>query len=339
MTYGIAFSGANGLLSVNSDWASLTFIGKAIWTGVDSVFAADLPSLYWDRNFGPFGASYTSGASGGVGLRTFIARSESSFCGSLVGTLTTPNDNGVFKYSIASPDYPHIFVSTTNPAVCPTVMGIRDTGTVNDDGWPIWHVFVSLSYPAGMRAGAVPYVDVYCFSQMFTTPVDEYGIKVFDSAGNITFNSGLNPLRIKNVITITGTTMSNPADLSTLDIEESILGGDLPLLTDLAKPAFMSTDIARYVVTKRINMGLLTRYAIIGNGNAGCEPLAYPSIDFTQTFLMNGVRLAADGTLLYSIVGMDARNCGVGTSSSSTSIAKIESFPVRIPVIDGAEYD
>lgn len=342
MAYGIVSKGHNGFLGINSDWPSLVFVGKATWTGTGSVFPADHQSYQWVRNFGPYQPGSSEGPISGTGVKQFYVRAETLNCGSYTATLTTPNDNGIFQYVVDAPNYPHIFCSTSRVDVTISVLGIRNTGQTGANGWPRWAITASIVYPTGMRATAVQYVTMYCFSNTYSTSESSVGVRAFNADSVLVFNSELNPIRIKNMLTITSTTLPNPSDLSSLLINDTPMDNPVAQLSEIVKPAFLNVDWARYVVSKVQALGKLFRlvyYPIAGV--YVCELLTTPAISYSQTFISAGVRLAADKTSrVYSLHGLDAANGSIIVSStSSTSISKLESLPVYIPIIDGAEYD
>lgn len=341
MAFGVVSKGYNGFLGLNSDWPSLVFIGKATWTGQDSVFPADHQSFRWTRNFGPFQPSTSEGPIAGTGQKQFYARAETLNCGDILLTATTPNDNGIFQYEVFSPQYPHIFCNSTLFAVTASILGVRNTGILNSDGWPKWIITVTISYPSGLRTGAVQFVSLYCFSATYDTPSPGAGIRTFRADSSLAFNSDLNPLRVKNLLTITSSSLPDPSDLASIIFNDSLLDNPPVPTTSLVKPAFLNVDWARYVVARVVPMGALFRRVVFINAPPVCSFLTNPAAAFTQIFLTTGVRFGADGvSRVYSLTGLDAISGSITVSTTpSTSISKLEALPVYIPIIDGADYD
>lgn len=340
MSYGISMSGVNGSLGINSDWASLVFVGKAEWLGAaTSLFSVDHGSYQYTRNFGPYLPSTSEGAIAGTGVIQLNAIAETPYCGAIVGTLSTPDDNGLFQYTVAALTTPVVFVNTSRYDVTGTVVGMRKATSPNLDGTYQWAIIMSISYPSGMRNSAPAYLSVYCFSKPQET-VDDFGVRVYRADGTLAFNSEYHPLGITHQIEIASTTITGN-NLATLDVSETVTSfRSGVLISGLIKPAFMNVDWARYSLQKTQSMGLLTRLVAYGGGLTACEPLVYPAAVYNQTFVMGGIRLDLGGALLYSLTGLKAENVSIGSSASdSTVITKREILPTIIPVIDGADYE
>lgn len=340
MAFGIVTRGHNNSIGVNSDWANLVFVGKATWTGADSFFPADHQSFQFTRNFGPSGASTSQGPIAGTGVKRFFIRAENTTCGTYTVNLTTPDDNGVFTFFIDSPTYPHVFCNSTNIDITASVFGLRETATTGANGFPRWEIVVSVAYPSGLRANALSAITLYCFSAVYDTP-GSVGIKVFDSDSKVVFNSDLQPLRVKDVITITSTTLVDPSDLASIIITDQTLSNPVVPFTSMSKPASMNVDWARYTVRKTVALGPLFRFVVTVFSGSFCTFLTNVDISFSQPFIVTGVRPDAANTgRLYSIVGLDVVDGVIGTgTSTTTTISKTEQLPISIPVIDGADYD
>jgi len=336
MGFGIVARGHNNFIGINSDWEGLVYIGKATYASV-VYYPNSAGSYQWFRNFGPYLPSTSEGAIGGTGNRQFYIRAETLDCGYIVADLAIPDDNGYFNYTIDSPDYPHVFCYTSDSTVCAGILNISNTGSTGVNGWPTWLIKVSVNYPAGMRATALSYITMYCFSKVYDTS-PAHGLKVSDAAGNIVFTSDLKPIKIHDMVTITSTTMTTANDLSTLVMSDSTMTTPVTPLLTIPKPAFMNIDWARYVQAKVVPVGTLTRLA---GPPSACVYLASPTVNYSQTYLMIGMRLNATRTgKLYALVGLDATNGSIGTgTTASTTVTKHEQLPVTIPVINGADYD
>ena len=336
MGFGLVARGHNNLIGINSDWGGLVFIGKATYTGT-AFFPNDQASYQWFRNFGPFNASVSEGGIAGTGNRQFYVRAETTSCGYYVSDLPIPDDNGYFNYNIDSPDYPHIFCYTSDSTICAGILSVSNTGTTGANGWPKWLVKVSVNYPTGMRATALSAITLYCFSKVYNTS-PAHGLKVMDSLGAVVFTSDLKPIKIQDMVTINSTTMTTANDLSTLVMNDSTMSTPVTPLLSIPKPAFMNIDWARYSQANSRYLGVLNRFVV---PPGACLYLADPTINYTQTFLVIGMRLNATRTgKLYALVGLDATGGSITNGAvTSTTVTKYEQLPVTIPVINGADYD
>lgn len=339
MAFGMTSSGRNGLLGINSDWPSVVYVGKAAWTGAGSAFPADHPSVQLSRNFGPYNPSSSQASIVGMGKTVFYAYAETARCGAQSGTLPTPDDNGFFLYFIDSPALPHVFLHTSRPDVFATVLGIRNTYTYGANGWPRWSITICAGYPAGMRTGALPYLSLYCFTPTYDTQPPGVGMRAYDANNRLVFNSKLNPIRVKDILTIHSTTITG-TEISTMRMNSSTLPNPVAPAAALAKPAFLNVDWARYRVNSVIAMGALNRLVAFMDGRLACQFRSYSSVRCSVMYIAAGVRLAADKTFLYGLTGLQSSDCSIGADqNSSTSVAKFEALPVNIPIIEGTDYD
>ena len=343
MGFGIVARGHNNFIGINSDWEGLVYIGKATYASV-AYYPNSAGSYQWYSQFlaawSGGGANTSEGAIAGTGIRRFWAQHENTQCGYYVADLTIPDDNGYFDYTIDSPDYPHVFCYTSDSTVCAGILSVINTGSTGANGWPTWLIKVSVNYPAGMRATALSYITMYCFSKVYDTS-PAHGLKVSDAAGNVVFTSDLKPIKIHDMVTINSTTMTTANDLSTLVMNDSTMATPVTPLLAIPKPAFMNIDWARYVQAKSVYLGPLRRRVAYINGTLGCEDLRNATINYSQSYIMIGMRLNATRTgKLYALVGLDAYGGSITDNAvNSTTVTKHEQLPVTIPVINGADYD
>jgi hypothetical protein len=310
MSFGISALGKSSSIALSSEVPAFVFVGKAT-----RITGTGLTFFPFDT-----GSSSFTCFSGG--------------CGGLSITLRSPDDTGVYTYSIASAGEPIVFISTTNFDVTATIIGLAPTGTTNGAGLPIWYLRVLISYPLGLRDGALPFIDVYCFDRIPNTPQSGNGIAVYDGGGVLTFSSSFNPLRVKDIVQFTSTT--TPANLADIVINKTTLADPVQSVFDVPKPAFLNIDWGRYIVTTRVFYN--TCVAQVCDPFCRCIQCGTVAASFQQTFVTGGVRLNTTRTdLVISLVSqsLDSFTC----SGAPAGYVKRERLPISIPVINGADYD
>jgi len=339
MSFGIKVKGHLDSILINTDWKSLVFIGKATPKGSGSYYPADQQSYQWVRNFGPYLPTQSEGPISGTGVSQFIARAETTNCGFYTVNLTTPNDNGYFVYQIDSPSYPHLFCHTTSQFVVANILGVVQVGT-GINGWPKWDITVALGYPEGSRSTAQSHITIYCFSSVYNTNTTN-GVRVFDSAGSVVFNSDLKPLKVRDVVTINSTHLADPNNLSSLIVNDTTMSSPVTNIYSISKPSFLNVDWGRYTIATQKYLGILYRLVMYVGGATACEPTFHPSIVYNQDFIASGLRLNDSRTArIYSMLGLPVSNGSIIESTvNTTNIIEYAQFPTTIPVIDGADYD
>jgi len=324
MSFGLAAYGFNSTISISSDSASMVFVGKAARiTGT--------------------GLTYFPGDEATRVVRCNAAGGTLAVCGgaSFANISLKPSDNlGIFTYEISAPTKPAVFVSSTNVSVFGSIYGIASSGLTAPNGWPVWYIKVGVSYPLGLRTGALPFLSIYCFTRIPDTPPIGHGIAVFNGAGVPTFSSAYKPLRIKDIVRLVST--SSPASLSNLVITKSYLSTPVVPTLQVVKPAFLNVDWGRYNVKTIQNIGLYTcvRYSLI-NGQMICVQCGYAHSSWEETFVTGGINVNSQRTdLIVSLVGQlpGTVQCS-GGSGNSVTYTKSEALPAYVPVIDGSDYD
>jgi len=324
MAFGLTALGFNNAISISSDIASMVFVGKAVRvTGT--------------------GLTYFPGDEPTVTVRCNAAGGTLAVCGgaSFVNISLKPSDDiGIFTFEIASPAKPAVFIASTDATVFGSVYGIAASGATGANGWPVWYVKVGVSYPLGLRTGALPFLSVYCFTKIPDTPPTGYGIAVFNELSVPTFSSAYKPLKVKDIVRLVST--NTPANLADLVITKSYLADPVTPTLQVAKPAFLNVDWGRYAVTTTRNLGLYTciRFNLI-NGRQVCVECGFAYSRWVQTLITGGMNVNATRTdLIVSLVGFlpGQVTCQAGNANSVT-YTKAEALPVFVPVIDGAEYD
>jgi len=337
MAYGLETYGFNGSLSFNTDWPSLQYFGKATRvTGAGlTFFNNDSGNLRKTTNI-PTGSYNALSSYAGTGVREIKAF---GWCGNGTVGLTIPNDNGVYTYSIACPDYPQVFVYSSNQDISATILSIANSGTTSG-GMIVWYIKTIVSYPVGTRDAALPYLTFYCFSKIKDDPATGYGINTFDSSGRLTYSSSTKTLKVKDMVTITSTTLVTPANLGSLIINDTTSSTPVVAWNLMNKPSFLNIDWARYLWQQSFYMGNLAYGYDTTYGE--CENYGPMYCYFKQGFLIGGVRTNTGKTArIYGLSGIDVTEWGTTqTTDVGTSVQKIEAqFPVYIPIIDGADYD
>jgi hypothetical protein len=337
MAYGLETYGHNGSLSFNTDWPSLQYFGKATRvTGTGLTFFNNDSGSLRKRTYIP-GNTYNQLTSiAGTGVRQIVAQ---GWCGNATVNLTIPNDNGVYTYSIACPESPQVFTYTSNQDISATILSVVNSGTTSA-GMIVWYIKIIVNYPVGMRDAALPYLTFYCFSKIKNEPATDYGINTFNSSGILTYSSSVKTLRVKDMVTIASTTLTNPANLGSLLINDTTEANPVVPWNLMSKPTFLNIDWARYLWQQSFYMGNIAYGYDTTYGE--CENYGPMYCYFKQGFLVGGVRPNTSRTArLYGLSGIDVTEWGTTqTTDVGTSVQKIEAqFPVYIPVIDGADYD
>lgn len=350
MAFGMTSKGANGYMGINSDWPSVVFIGKAVPTMVGTVFPSDAPNLRYTRPFlskSPQLATTVNYA--GVGALEFHAYASQYACYDTYyrsASMAIPNTSGFFNYTVDSPQLPHVFTNTTLDGVSVAIAGIRNSGVIGANGWPRWAITAIISYPAGLRNGALPHVSLYCFAPTYDTQPPGVGLRAYDANDRLVFNSSLNPLRVQDILTISRAEITG-ADLATLKLTATSLSSPVKSYKEVIKPAFLNVDWARYVVVRAVSMGDVTVWAPMHDGpNVRWICLgsgAHPTYTVSETYATAGISLKADKTLQCGLAMTGYSNpdiyAGANSSINTSTLTRHEALPANIPVINGADYD
>ncbi len=328
-------NGHDNNICFDSDYKSLVFVGKAtrITGSGMTYYPRDAASWVYFRNVwtGSTSFSYT----GGVGVRTVQCTGCSN---NTYGASATISDTqGYYTYSITCLTKPVIFTySSAGPAVQVSVLSIVNSGTTSG-GLPVWYIKVGLGYTAGLRESALPYVTIYCFSTIPNTATSNYGMAMYNSAGELSFDSNrYKALRIQDLITLNSVTFPS-GQLSSFTMNLTTSSSPVNSLYSLAKPSFMNVDFGRYGVTTNLFLANLNRDQ---GYPQGCRNPAPISAHFNQPFLTGGMYL--NGSVITATLhGIDligyacAEDAGTNTSINNN----LTKTPTYIPVINGADYD
>jgi hypothetical protein len=317
MSFGLKTSGFDQSLSVSSEIATMVFMGKATrvtGTGL-TYFGADQGA--------------TSLTCSGMGV-----------CGggSVTISLTPSNDNGVFTYSIASPNKPAVFINSTNVSIFGTVFGIANSGTTGANGWPLWYIKVCVSYPTGLRENALPSVSVYCFDRIPNVAPAGYGLALYNASGDLTFSSAYKPLKVKDILLISSS--NTPASLGNIIYNKSYLTNPVTPALSITKPAFLNVEWGRYqVFTGGGGVNVCTQFTQIGF-SITCVQCGINYANWNQTFLTGGINVNATQTdIVVNLIGQIPGAITCGNSGIPNYYIKNEALPVYIPVINGGDYD
>jgi hypothetical protein len=337
MAYGLETYGHNGSLSFNTDWPSLQYFGKATRvTGTGLTFFNNDSGSLRKRTYIPGGTYNQLTSIAGTGVREIVAQ---GWCGSGTVGFTIPNDNGIYTYSIACPESPQVFVYTSNQDVAATILSIINSGTTSN-GMIVWYIKIIVCYPVGMRDTALPYLTFYCFSKIKNDISTEYGINTFDSSSRLTYSSSVKTLRVKDMVTITSTSLPTPSNLGSLIINDTTSASPVVAWNVMSKPSFLNIDWARYLWQQSFYMGNIAYGWDSTYGS--CEDYGPMYGYIKQGYLVGGVRAnTGRSARIYSLAGIDLVDWGTTQRTDvGTSVQKIEAqFPVYLPIIDGADYD
>jgi len=188
-----------------------------------------------------------------------------------------------------------------------------------------------------MREAALPYVSIYCFSTIPNTSTANYGMAMYNSAGELSFNSNAyKALKIQDLITLNSVTFpTGQLDSFTMSLTTS--SSPVTSVYSVAKPSFMNVDFGRYGVSTSLYLASLNRDQ---GYPQGCRNPGGFAANFNQPFLVGGMYL--NGSVITATLhGMDLIGYGcVDSSGSSTSLSiNLTKTPTYIPVINGADYD
>jgi len=337
MAFGLTSTGANNSLSFNTSWPSLQYYGKAYrvtGTGL-TYFPIDSPNKQKASNI-QLGTYNVESNYAGTGFKRVTV---TGWCGGTTLTLTIPNTSGVFTYAIATPDYPQIFINSTNESVTGVVISINNSGTISD-GMPVWYVKMLVGYPDGWRESALPYLTLYCFAKVRNQSQPGQGLNVFLSDGSLSYTSNTKTMKVKDIITISSTTLPVPTDLGSLLINDTTSPTPVVAWNMMAKPSFLNVDWGHYLWRQSFNTGNIAYGWDETYGE--CESYGPVYSNFEQGYIIGGVRLNTSKTArIYGLQGLDAVSYGsTFTSNPGNLITKKENpFPIYIPIIDGADYD
>jgi len=315
MSFGITAYGHDNSVSLSSEVPAMVFMGKAT-----RVTGTGLTFYGYDQ-----------------GATSVTCLSGSSACGpGQTITMRMADDNGVFTYSIESPNKPTVFINSTSTDIYGTVFGIASTGSYGVNGWPIWYIKICISYPLGTREAALPYINVYCFDKIPNESTTGNGIAVYDGSSKLTFSSQYKPLKVKDIVLLSST--DNPTELQDLKINKSYLSNPVTPMFQIVKPAFLNVEWGRYVDYNSI--------AHYGCTLTVCDPwcrcvrCGYRYNRYNQTFVTGGINVnSANNDLVINLIGQQPGTVECGTSSPVNYFTKNERLPIYIPVISGADYD
>jgi hypothetical protein len=328
MSYGITAYGHDSSISISSDIKSMVFMGKATRiAGTNLTYhLSDTPgNVYNTYRLQPAPTGHRD-----------VRCSVSLQCNSSEPYLTAvfPNEVSIYTYYIDSPNIPIVFINSTNQYIFANVVGISNSGISGANGWTRWYFKICISYLNGLRDGALPSVNIYCFDKIHTNVTSGNGINIYDSSSTITFSSEYKPLKIKDVVKISGS--STPGSLDGIIYDVSYLTNPVQSAVSLSKAAFQNVDFGRYITSLSFGYTTCVSFNYFGN----CVQCGTNYIHIKQMFINGGINInSANNGLSFNLLSQDVleRKCSQGSPISG--YVKNENFPIFIPVINGAEYD
>ena len=325
MGYGLITTGYNNFVLISSEEKSLTFGNKAYRKAGD-YYIQDLAGGYKVFN----NTDYNSSGSHTTGVYQLYCRGEVNGCAAHSANVTLPDETGFWTYQVDNLDsYPTIFINTTNINTAATVIGVKRIGTTKS-----YEFKVLVSFSSGRRSSAEAEVNIYCFHAKATSSSSGFGLNMYNSAGEPTFNVNDKLLVIGDILTVTaiGGTKEAPTETS------SFLASPPTAATSMSKPAFLSMDWARpsHEALNSYSVGQWDSY------DGECDGSNSYRTKFVQKFIGSSFNVKSDGTARLHISGthIDSFQCGIGGGASASNMTwNIGQLPMYVPITDGAKYD
>lgn len=355
MSTGLLFTGFRGASALSSDYSNLFFRGKATRiTGTGLTFyPADVVGVKKRYQFPP---TPTLTVTDDTVAGRYTVEAQRSGCVKLSSaTATLVKDNGVFTYTITSPFEPQVFLNTVTPGIVGTVLGIRNSGDLGVNSWPVWRISVLIAFPAGTAEAAIlAAISLYCFSKIHSADsAGDHGLATYNAAGQLGYSSNLQPLKIKDFVRITSS--NNPSNLSGLIFTRNFSDNPVQSVFSVTKPGFLNVDFARYetkeypATEERLNN---SHYDDWVNRNSDCSATHALFRWIKIKYITGGVSINAAGNELnFSLVAYEYDldldyylnvshiDFPPGPFGGNQDITKTENFPITIPIISCAEYD
>ena len=340
MSYGLMTTGYNTYTVVTSEGKSLVYVGKATQqTGSgDTYYVQDNYSLYKRYELGGMNCSQiANGSDSPCSFSAFTAYGqfklwqfgEDRECGSHSWTITLADETAYLTYQINSCDsVPTVFIHSSSIDYAGAVISIYNIPSTSN-----YTLRVLVSFPSGQRSLVASKLSLYCFHTKSAAASSGYGMELYDSSGNVAYNTDNNPVSVGDILSITaiGGTPSSPTETS------SFLSTPPQSAASMTKPAFLSFDWARPVRT-----WVGSQVTVQDKDDYGCDDDHSYKPKYIQPYVGSGFNIQSDGNARVHVTGLTLSDWGMVSNSTSTGDAmswNTTPLPINVPIIDGADYD
>ena len=342
MAYGIEFNNDSGNFLIQDKAPSYMFIGKATYVSVAPFNT--VPSRKYTREWYLWhGNPYTRTSEGAVsGTGSFTLFLDG--CNTYSRIATIRDDSGVGKFFIYAYNRPLIF------SVNSCVASVTDTGVTNSEGEIKWDISIIAFYPVGDAVSTVSSMELYCFASVGGHTPSGQGLATYGSDGKCTFDSNLQPLDIKDTMTITSLVADGTANVDSVDYTYS---GGLAV-GSLTKPMWATTDWARFYMRYSYQAAdhwskwflMKTKYACTYYFDTYLGQPWYKVIGVASGFSWDGSSIVSNFNIATRV------DWGIRVEALPPVLSqfppwpeyymhgqKTTGLPLTVPIIDGEDYD
>lgn len=343
MSYGLMTSGYNTYTVVTSEGKSLVYADKATrQTGSgDTYYIQDNYTQIKRYDRSNISTDFSQVADGsdspgnyaawtGYGRFDLWCHGQDLSCGTASTQTTMPDETGYWTYQINSLDsIPTIFIHSSDINYSAAIISIYQIPSTSN-----YTLKVLVSFPSGQRSSTEVKLSIYCFHTKAASATTGFGMEIYDSSGNVSYNTDQHPAVIGDILSITaiGGTLSAPTETS------SFLSSPPEAASAMSKPAFLSMDWVRPVRTY-----VSPTYTVQDRDFYGCDDNEYYKMRVIQPFVGSGFNIKSDGSARLHITGVNVSEYDGGISTSNTSgdtiVWNTMPLPISVPIIDGADYD